>query len=299
MATQAVTEVVISVGELPNPSGTQISLDLGSGINQVSSHKDKLRDRIGEDPVDLKVYLTIPCASADAAEKLSAHIKATISEASTNSDTLIGMLYSKLKPDPDEPARANFEVKAYAHNVFIIVSPTAYEDPINMTYSMALENIPDLMNSSNSLHVEVDTGRNAGEIISPNLGSMLTESALFKVVFIHDIETMTYLRASCKQFNFFKEVVRAIGYATLYTGASLKLNFKSGTELPDSVKAFLNGFSAMIPPLDQVLPPDVTAFIHGCIEHSGHELFVNVVSSKAAVELHFSLKGASQIFQLN
>ncbi|OMJ72075.1 hypothetical protein SteCoe_29555 [Stentor coeruleus] len=299
MASQAVTEVVISVGELPNPSGTQISFDLGSGINHVSSHKDKLRDRIGEDPADFKTYLTIPCASTDAAEKLASHLKATISEASTSSESFLGMLYSKLKPDPDEPALANFEVKTYAHNVFIVVSATAHEDQISMFYAMALDQAPDLMSTGNSLHVEVDTGRNAGEIISPNLGSMLTESALFKIVFTHDPQALVHARATAEGLGADRKILRALGYATLYSGASLKLNFKSGAGLPENVQAFLNGLSAMIPPLDQVLPPDVTTFAHGFIEHSGHELFVNVISSNVAVEVHLSLKGASQIFQFN
>ena len=212
---------------------------------------------------------------------------------------MIGMLYQKLKPDPDEPAFASFEFKTYASNAYIVVTGDMYEDQAQAMFGMVSDQAGPILNSNNSLHVEIDTGRNAGEILGPNMSQMLTESALFKIVFTHDPTALVSAREIVNAMGMDKKISRALAYAALYSGSSIKLNFKSGTNLPESAKSILDSLSAAIPPLDQVLPPEVTTFAHGVFEHAGHEVFINLFAGSVAKEIHLSLKGGSQIFQLN
>ena len=299
MASPVSTEILISLGDLPSPAGTQVSIDLGTGSQYVLTHKNKIRSTTGEDPADLKAYLTIPTASDQAAGKLAELLKKALNDAVTNSESFLGFAYSRLKPDPDEPALLDFDIKTYLANVVIVVSTTQYEEQAGAMLAMAVETAPDAFNTTNSLHIEVDTGRNAGEILSPQLSQMLTESGLFKIVFSHDPNVLLHAREALTNLGVEKKILRALAYASLYSGASLNLKFKSGTNLPESVLNVLNTVSSMIPALDKVLPPDALTLAHGIIEHAGHEVFINIVAHNIAFEVHLSIKGASQIFQFN
>lgn len=299
MASQVTTEITIAVGELPNPSGTQVCLDLVTGLQHVSGQKNQIRSRTGEDASEFKAYISIPCSSPDAAAKLTAHLNKTYTEAISNAESMMGSLYQKIKPDSDEPALAGFEFKTFANYAFVIVTADQHEEQAQGMFGMVVEQAGAVLNSNNSVHIEIDTGRNLGEILSPQLSQMLTESGLFKIVVNHDSNALNHAKEIITSMGMDKKIVRALAFAGLYSGANLKLTFKSGSHLPETAQGALNSLSAMIPPLDQILPAEVTAFIHGIFEHSGHEFFVNFFAGNVGIEAHFSLKGASQIFQLN
>ena len=299
MASQATTEILIELGHVPNPSGTQISIDLVTGLQKMSELKEQIKNRTGEDPLAFKAYLTIPCSSQGAAEALSAHLKKTHDDAIANTDSMIGSVFQKLKPDADEPSFATFQFSSYLHNAVIVVTFDMYHEQAEAMFEMAVSQAGELFNTNNSLHIEIDTGRSAGEILTPNLGQMLSESALFKITFSHEPRAFLHAREVAQGLGANPRLNKALAYASLYSGASLKLNFKSGSHLPETAQGMLTALSANIPSLAGMLPPEVTAFVHGIIEHSGHELFINVVAGNIAAEVHLSLKGASQIFQAN
>jgi hypothetical protein len=300
MSDQVSTEVEISVGTLPSVSGFQLSLDVGSGLVHQSAIKTRLQHRIGEEPQYFRLYLSVPCPSNDAAAKLANHLKTTYEGNSNNSDSPIGEVLSKLKPDPDEPALASFEFSHYGSHAFVVVSGPQHEDQAKMFYEMALDQAGPIFNSGNLVHFELDTGRNLGEILSPNSANLITESALIKFVFTADTQALVHARGLAGELGpQGRKTQRILALASLYNGASLKFNFKSGADMPEVAKDQLNAFTSMIPPLGEVLPPPVLEFVNGVLESSGHEVFINVLTENVAVDLHLSAKGASQILQRN
>jgi hypothetical protein len=299
MASHVTSEVVIQIGDLPTPVGTQVSLDLVTGLQHVSAHKEQIRSRTGEDPLDFKLYLTIPAASPDSAEKLSGLLKKTLTDAVNAPDTFVGGLYHKIKPDPDEPALLDFEIKVFGSNVVIVNTATQNEEQASAMFGMAVEQSGGLFLTSNSLHVELDLGRSIGEILTPQLSQTLTESVLAKIVFTHDPAALLHARETLKNLGADKKLIRGLGLASIFNGATLRFNFKSGSYLPEHAQTMLNSLSGLIPPLDQVLPSEILTFIHGVIELAGHEIYVNLVAGNVAKQVHLSVKGASQIFQKN
>lgn len=300
MSSQVSTEVEVSIGHLPSHSGFQLSLDIGSGLHHQGAIKSKLNSRLGQDAEYFKLYLTVPCSSADAANKLATHLKSTYENSVSNQDTPLGSIVSKLKPDPDEPSLASFDFSTFGHNVIISVSASQHEEQAKAYYEMAGEMAGAIFNSGNLIHVELDTGKNLGEILSTNMGENLADSALIKFVFTADSGALAHAAGMAKDMGpQNRKVQRAIALATLYNGASLKLNFKSGSDLPEPIKSQLNAVPSMIPPFDQILPPDALTLINGVVEHCGHELFINVLTENIGIELFLSAKGASQILQRN
>ena len=300
MSSQVSTEVEISIGQLPSASGFQLSLDFGSGAHHQNTLKSKLQTRLGAEPHHFRLYVSVPCPTSDAAEKLSNHLKSSYENNVSNSESVIGEVLRKLKPDPDEPSLASFEFTHHGNHAVIAVTGSQHEDQAKMFYEMAVDQAGPIFNSGNLIHFELDTGRNLGEILSPNAAILIADSALIKFVFTADTQALLHAHQLAGELGpQGRKAKRLLALASLYNGASLKFNFKSGSNLPDGIKDQLNGFSAMIPPLGEILPPQVLEFVSGVLENSGHEVFINVLTENLGVEVHLSAKGASQIFQRN
>ena len=300
MSSQVSTEVEISVGQLPSVTGFQLSLDVGSGAHHQNVIKSKLQERVGEEPHHFRLYLSIPCPTSDAAQKLSHHLKSSYESNVSNSESPIGEVLSKLKPDPDEPSLASFEFTHHGHYAVIAVTGSQHEDQAKMFYEMAVDQAGPIFNSGNHIHFELDTGRNLGEILSPNAATLIAESALLKLVFTADTQALLHARQLAGELGpQGGKAKRLLALASLYNGASLKFNFKSGSDLPEAIKDQINGFSARIPNIGEILPAQVLEFVNGVLENSGHEVFINVLTENVAVEVHLSAKGASQILQRN
>lgn len=300
MSSHVSTEVEVAIGHLPSVSGFQLSLDIGSGLHHQGAIKSKLSARLGQDPESFKLYLTVPCSSSDAASKLSTHLKSTYEHSLSNQESPLGSVLSKLKPDPDEPSLASFDFSTFGHNVVIVVSASQHEDQARAYYEMASEMAGTIFNSGNLIHLEVDTGKNLGEILAPNCADLIFESVLVKFVFTADSAALAHATGMAKEMGpQGRKAQRGLALLSLYNGAALKLNLKSGNDAHPLAKHYMNALTSQIPKLSEILPPDALALINGIVEHSGHELFINVLTDNVGVEVHLSAKGASQILDRN
>jgi hypothetical protein len=146
MARIAKTEVEISVGDLGRSSKTKACFDIGTGNSYISEHREKLRNIIGQDPEEMKMYVTIPCPSADSSEKFAALLTKTLKEAKSNPESMISMGLKMLEMGGDEggddegdndeegPQKAfDFKITTHLKNVIIKVEPNVFKDAIKGT----------------------------------------------------------------------------------------------------------------------------------------------------------------------
>ena len=207
-----------------------------------------------------------------------------------------GQLMGYLQPDPEEPPMANFKFVHHNHYAVIVVSSSLYEEQARMYYEMGLEQAGPIMNSNTLAHFEIEAGRNLADILTPLATIVLLESTLFKFSLTTEPEAIVHAKELANTFGLHgRSAKRFLAMASLHSGSSLKLNFKSGTQVPQHFKDVFNSVSCVVPPIRAFLPPPVIDAIKEVLEHSGHEVYINMLTENLAFEIFLSLKGASRI----
>lgn len=311
MARIVKTEVDISVGDLGRSSKTRACFDIGTGESYISEHREKLSNIIGQDPEEMKAYVTIPCPSAESSQKFAALLKKALKDAKSNNESTISTLLKMLEDneggddegDNDEeneaPKAFDFKITTHLNNVIIKIETSAFEEAFEGTLNFVSMQAGEIINFNSNLHVEIDTRRTLHAILSRHFIHALTESILIKVILSYDSRILTKGRRVAQNFDMSKEILRALGYASMYAGGSVNLHFKSADDLDENVKNALGDVVAMVSSVGQMIPPDISELVCGLAENSGHEAFINVLTPIFAGEISLLLRGASEIFQSN
>ncbi|OMJ76517.1 hypothetical protein SteCoe_24093 [Stentor coeruleus] len=311
MARIAKTEVEISIGDLGRSSKTKACFNIGTGNAYISEHKEKLQNIIGQDPEEMKFYVTIPCPSAEESQKFASLLTKTLEEAKSNPGSMIGMGLKKLQMSGDEgddepgnddegvPKAFDFKITTHLNNVIITIDPCVFKDAIKGTLNFISMQAGEIIHLNSNLHIEMDTRRSIHAILSPDFINMISESALIKVTLSYDTQALILGRSVAENFNMDKKILRALGYASMYTGGLIKINFKSAENLDESIKGSLEQVVSMVSSVGQMIPPDVSQLVCGLAESSGHEVFISVLTPIFAGEIALMMRGTSQIFQSN
>ncbi|OMJ76518.1 hypothetical protein SteCoe_24094 [Stentor coeruleus] len=312
MARIAKTEVEISVGDLGGSPKTKACFNIGTGNAYISEHKEKLQNIIGQDPEELKFYMTIPCPSAEESQKFASFLTKTFEEAKSNPESMIGMGLRKLQmggddegdeepgnDDEDTPKAFDFKITTHLNNVIITIDPCVFKDAIKGTLYFITMQAGEVINFNSDLLIEMDTRRSIYEILSPDFINMISESAFIKVALSYDIRALISARSIGQNYSMDKKILRALGYASLYTGGLIKINFKSAENLDESIKGLLEQVVSMVSSVGQMIPPDVSQLVCRLAENSGHEVFIRFLTPIFAGEIALMMKDASQIFQSN
>lgn len=299
MAKIVKTELEISIGDLGRSSKTKACIDIVTGNTYVFNHTEKLRDIIGRDPEEMKIYLTIPCKSVDSSHKFASFLKKFIEEVQSSQESIIGTFLQSygMHEDVEEsmPKIFEYEITAHNNNVIIKIGTYILENYLNFLTA----NFSRVFFFKNNLHVELDTRRSLHAILSPHFIHALTESALIKIILSYDRQALIAGKKLAKCYEMDENILKALGYASIYAGGSIKVNFKSADDLDERVKGALEKIVSMVSSVGQMIPPDISELASGLAENSGHEVFINVIASTFAGEISLFMRGASEIFQSN
>jgi hypothetical protein len=296
MTSQVSTEIEISVGQLPSEVLTKIALDIGSGADGLDKIKSRLQSRLRHEPENFKVYISIQCSSRHEAKTISRLLKSKYESTLSGDECIFGQYMEYIMPDPSETPNINFKFVHHNHNAVIIVSSSAYEDQARMLHSMGLDKASEILSSNSFAHFELEAGRSIADILKPLATILLLESLLIKLTLTTEPEAISQFKQLANTLGFHgSKAKRFIAFAFLHTGSSLKLNFKTGTQIPKGFKNIVRGFSGMVPPIQLLLPPPAIELVKEVLEHSGHEVYINVLAENVAFELYLSMKGGSKM----
>lgn len=296
MSSQVSTEIEISVGQLPSEVLTKIALDIGSGADGLDKIKSRLQSRLRHEPENFKVYISIPCSSRHEAKTISRLLKSKYESALFDDECIFGQYMQYIMPDPLETPNINFKFVHHKHNAVIIVSSSVYEDQARMLHSMGLDKASEILSSNSFAHFELEAGRSIADILKPLATIVLLESLLIKLTLTTEPEAISQFKQLANTLGFHgRKAKRFIAFAFLHTGSSLKLNFNTVTQIPKGFKNIVMGLSSMIPPIQYLLPFPAIKLVREVLEHSGHEVYINVLAENVAFELYLSMEGGSKM----
>ncbi|OMJ76519.1 hypothetical protein SteCoe_24095 [Stentor coeruleus] len=322
MARIAKTEVEISIGNPDLTPKTKVSLNVGTGNTFISEYKERLQNMIGEDPEEMKFYVTIPCPSDQKAQKFASFLNKTLKHANSNPQSMIGMLLRKIQMGGDEegdasdeepenrgmpndddsddnegaPKAFDYNVTTNLNNVIITIEPLIFKDAIEGTLNYVSMQSGEITNLDTNLLIEIDSRRTIHTILSPKMIKMINESTKIKIALSYDPEALVLGRSVAQNFDMKKRFSKILGYASLYDGGSIKINLNSIKDLGDIMESYIEMIVNVASTIEMMIPREVAKVISRLAENTGHEGFISFLTPVFAGEVTLMMRGASRLF---
>lgn len=302
MAQPAKTDISASIGEVSGTPGIQVYINLVTGDNYTVAEKQKVHQQTGEEAKDFNLYVVIPCVSSESATALKDALSTfwNVALAGTAEDVLSQGLKGLVKPEEEEPALVSLHFSTNNSNLVIRVNLSEdKQEQAAAMQEMVQGMAGHIFGHDQSVHFELDLKNSIPTIFS---------SENFAVKFLEGLKVNLSLLTAANLFTDLTEVAQnmgagrgplyILGLATLYQSLTLAFNFRSASDLPDSVRQTVSDLTAGFNPLnfkDQV-PAEARGFANLLGEHANGDLHLFLGAGRLVAEVKIHLPGASGLF---
>ena len=251
MSDKLSAEISVNVGEMPNSPGFKIAARLSIGTNNSATAKALFSERSGQNLEDAHLYLVVPAKDEEGAEDLRKLIQATIDKVTSEEgienfpENLKELIAKNDQEEYEGNPKFTLSVSVHELNVVLRVRPIdGAREVISTSFETASAMATEALAKDQEIYFEFDTAKSIGELLhSENKILDLIEAVSLRLwIHLHP-QLSTDLLELATNVGAPDPIIMALGSAGLYNSASLNINFRSGSELPEAVKEGLKKLS--------------------------------------------------------
>jgi hypothetical protein len=252
MSDNLISEISVNIGEVPNSPGLKVAFRLAIGPENSASIKDTFTQKTGAPLEDLSLYVVIKTKSEDSAKVIHGIFQGALDKfhAGEVSEDLPPQITSLIARSEDEEFEGQpkfvFAVTVSGEHVVIKGKLiTQAREIAASSYETAAGLAGEILSKNSEVYFEFDAAKALEEVLHSQNAIQDFFEALSLKLWIH-LHPQLFGEAATLVSNLGAPETIATGLGTLglFSSATLSLNFKSASELPEDIKASIAKLSS-------------------------------------------------------